>query len=379
MRNAFYEDIKYIYEKLLLHPLFLIDATKKIEFETLFNSLCLQVVSYDDFVASINRLTGFFCDGHTNMEMPYFHGDNTLNISCYWCNGKLLLKSDYMGVHKDSEIIGIEDKTIDEIVSLMENNISHENIFLVKSRMINYPYKNYHVFSEGSLKYLFGFKDKYRFEFISNGLRTERTFELEPYNGYLDFLDDDFVYYEIIRDIAVLHLDSCICNETYKRVLGELVDECYNRKVKILVLDLSKNMGGSSAVIDEFIKHINVEEYRRYEMIDYSSGKAKYITQRAEIVRNSPYSKCMDVEIHCKVSHDTFSSARTFAVTLKDNGIAKSIIGMPTGGKPSSFGMPQRFKTPNLSIPFRVSRCLFLRPNKAGDDAVSLFPDKVCV
>ena len=60
MRNAFYEDIKYIYEKLLLHPLFIIDATKKTEFETLFNSLSLQVISYDDFVALINRLTGFF-------------------------------------------------------------------------------------------------------------------------------------------------------------------------------------------------------------------------------------------------------------------------------------------------------------------------------
>ena len=379
LRNAFYEDIKYIYEKLLLHPLFIIDATKKTEFETLFNSLSLLVISYDDFVALINRLTGFFCDGHTNMEIPYSRRDRTLNIPCYWSNGKLFLKSDYMGVCKDSEIIGIEDKTIDEIVSLMENNIPHENIFLVKSRMINYPYKNYHMFSEESLKFLFGAKDEYRLKFIFDGAHTEKILKLEPYNGYLDFTDDDFIYYEIIGDTAVLHLDSCICDELYIRVLGELVDQCHNSKVKTLVLDLSKNMGGSSAVIDEFIKHTNVEEYRRYEMIDYSSGKAEYITQREEIVRNNPYSKCLDLEIHCRVSHDTFSSARTFAVTLKDNGIAKSIIGTPTGGKPSSFGMPQRFKTPNLLIPFRVSRCLFLRPNKAEDNAVALFPDKACV
>ena len=74
------------------------------------------------------------------------------------------------------------------------------------------------------------------------------------------------------------------------------------------------------------------------------------------------------------VSHDTFSSARTFAVTLKDNGIATKITGSPTGGKPNSFGMPQRFKTPNYGIPFRVSRCLFMRPNAIGDCEIALFP-----
>lgn len=110
-------------------------------------------------------------------------------------------------------------------------------------------------------------------------------------------------------------------------------------------------------------------------MINYSQGRAEYITRRADIVKNIRHHKCFDLEIYCKVSHDTFSSARTFAVTLKDNGIATRIIGTPTGGKPNSFGMPQRFKTPNCGLSFRVSRCLFMRPNKERDCEIALFPE----
>jgi len=374
--NAFYEDIKYIYGKLLLHPLLMIDATKKAEFETLFDSLGVQVADYDAFITLLNRLTGFFCDGHTNIELPYSEGDKALNIPCYWNNDRLLLKTGYMGVGEESEIVGIENKALDEIVFLMAERIPHENLFLVKSRMINYPYKNYHMFSEMTLGFLFGVKDEYIVSFVENGKRVDKTVRLESYNGFLDFADDDFVSYEIIGNTAVLHLDSCLYNETYKSVLWELVEVCNEKRISALVLDLSKNMGGSSAVIDEFIRYTNVGEYRRYEMIDYSSGKAEYITKRTEPVKNKPYPKRFDLDILCRVSYDTFSSARTFAVTLKDNAIAKRITGMPTGGKPNSFGMPQKFRTPNYLIRFRVSRCLFLRPDKSGDEDLALFPDQ---
>jgi len=80
----------------------------------------------------------------------------------------------------------------------------------------------------------------------------------------------------------------------------------------------------------------------------------------------------------CRVSNTTFSSARTFAVTLKDNGIA-TIVGQPTGGKPCSYGMPRRDVTPNCNIRFRVSRALFLRPDEKLDEEVALFPDDKCI
>jgi len=242
--------------------------------------------------------------------------------------------------------------------------------------MIKYPYKNYHIFSELNMKALFGDKESYQICFAFQGKQVRKDCCLQKYNGFLDFPDEsNFVSYEITGETAILHLDCCIYNEVYQSCLNNLADICVKRRIKTLILDLSKNMGGSSSVIDEFISHIDIAEYRRYEMLDYSQGTAKYITRRQDVVKNEKHGHCFPGELYCRVSHDTFSSARTFAVTLKDNGIAK-IIGTPTGGKPNSFGMPKRYKTPECSIAFRVSRCYFLRPDETGDQDISLFPDR---
>jgi len=374
-KALFIEDLEYLQGKLIRHPLFIQNKAERFKFDALFHKIIDGVTTYDDFISASNQLTCFFCDGHTNIELPYLTEDRAINLPCYWRGDKLLLSTAYNGIESDSEIVVIENTPINTVVSYMAERIPHENEYLVKSRMINYPYKNYHVFSEFNLKALFGLKDCFRVRFISRGKDIEIELPLERYNGYLDFNDSNFVYYEIAGDTAVLHLEACICNDFYKTILCELADLCLRQNIKVLVLDLSKNMGGNSAVIDEFIKHTSIDTYKRYEMIDYSQGRAEYVTRRADLVKNIKYTNCFQAEIHCNVSHDTFSSARTFAVTLKDNGIAVKITGCPTGGKPNSFGMPQRFKTPNCLVPFRVSRCLFLRPNKDDDDAISLFPD----
>ncbi|MBQ3028859.1 MAG: hypothetical protein IJD26_07230, partial [Lachnospiraceae bacterium] len=141
-----------------------------------------------------------------------------------------------------------------------------------------------------------------------------------------------------------------------------------------LVLDLSDNMGGDSSVIDEFLKYTRIKRYRRYEMIDFSSGEERKITSREDVVENCWKDLLLPEKIYCKVSHNTFSSARTFAVTLKDNGVA-SICGTPTGGKPNSYGMPKKMSMPNTNTRFRVSRCSFLRPDASGDEEIALMPE----
>lgn len=368
------EDLEYLYSKLVKHPLFAVNEGERTRFDTLFHT---NITNYHDFLSAATQLTCFFCDGHTNIELPYLPKDQAINLPCYWLGNRLLLAAAYKSIECDSEIAAIEDISIQDLIRDMSDRIPHENEYLVKSRMINYPYQNYHLFSKYNLESLFGVKDRYHFSFITRGTPFDTEFALEEYSGYLDFCDANFVHYDILDNTAVLHLDSCICNNRYKNTLDELVDVCLQKNIKLLVLDLSKNMGGSSAVIDEFIKHTKTDRYRRYEMINYSEGIAEHITRRTEFVKNSRYPNCFDLEICCNVSHDTFSSARTFAVTLKDNGIAAKITGSPTGGKPSSFGMPQRFKTPNYQLPFRVSQCLFLRPNADGDHEAALYPDSV--
>lgn len=371
--STYVNDLEFLYSKLIKHPLFVIKKNELDRFNKIYNDIIHKQNDYSDFIDSMTLLTGFFNDGHTNIELPYTNSDKCLNIPCHWDENRLILSQDYNGAKSGSEIISINNTAIDEIISSMAERIPHENIYLVKSRMINYPYKNYHVFSEFNLSSLFGSEDIFNICFCINGNPTIKSCALEKYNGFLDFNDNNFIYYEFTGETVVLHLNACICNEVYKTTLNNAVDFCNEKKAQTLILDLSKNMGGSSAVIDEFIKHVDIDEFRRYEMIDYSQGKPQYITKRGDIIKNNKVSKLFPLDIYCRVSHDTFSSARTFAVTLKDNSIAK-IIGSPTGGKPNSFGMPKKFKTPNNEINFRVSQCLFLRPNKTEDGEIALFP-----
>ncbi len=372
--QAYKEDLAFLRSQLGKHPLFAFDQEKRLQFECLYNDTLDWTGDDISLIHAMTLLTSFFHDGHTNIELPYTSQDKCLNIPCDWHGNRLLLSGKHNDVPSNWEIVAIENTPMDELVNRMSERIPHENIYLVKSRMVRYPYANYHLFSERNLRHMFN-RECYEISFSDHGKIVKRQCALQNYDGYLRFRDtEDFLSYEIGTEAVTLHLNVCICNETYKETLKYLAELCEKEGIKTFVLDLSKNMGGSSAVIDEFIKYVDIDEFKRYEMIDYATGRPKYITKRQDIVKNSKYPTCFPSNLYCKVSCHTFSSARTFAVTLKDNGIA-TIIGTPTGGKPNSFGMPKRFETPHSKIAFRVSSCIFLRPNGNCDDDISLFPD----
>ena len=286
----------------------------------------------------------------------------------------MILTKSYENIPVGSLITHISSVSVENIISLMSRRIPHENIFLVKSRIVRYPYQNYHVFSEMSLKALFGEQSSYAVSFLIDGKEIIKHVPLTGYDGFPDFPDDqDFISYEVVGNTVILHLNSCTLNEKYSQTLDEIALVCQEKKISTLILDLSQNMGGNSAVIDEFIKFTHAESFRRYEMIDFSSEEARTITSRNVEIRNPKKTCLFPAEIYCKVSHNTFSSARTFAVTLKDNGIAK-IIGTETGGKPNSYGMPEKQILPESKIRFRVSRCYFMRPDAALDGEITLSP-----
>lgn len=371
------EDLKYMYTALRRHPSIIVGERSEEHLTELYRSKVDEICSYDSFIDAATELTCFFQDGHTNIEVPYSLEDNCIPLCCEWDEKgmKLVLSREYEEVPAKAEITSVNNITMENLILLMAKRIPHENIYLVKSRMVMYPYQNYHLFSEMSLKYLFGDKKEHIIAFSVNGKNIEKRCCLKKYNGFLDFADDDkFIDYEIQDGKMILHLNSCIFNEKYKTTLEKIAQLCQEQKIQSFILDLSQNMGGNSSVIDEFIKYTNVENFRRYEMTDYSSGEAKVITDRHKLVENQKKSICFPADMYCKVSCHTFSSARTFAVTLKDNGIAR-IIGSETGGKPSSYGMPKKTQTPNNKLRFRVSTSYFLRPDDSEDEAATLEMD----
>ena len=376
--NDYKEDLEYLYSALITHPSIMRGEKNAAELESLYLTNCERVHDYVSLIDAATELTVFFCDGHTNIEIPYTVNDLCLNLKCCWDGVKsdnLIMEQGYEEIPERARIMSVEGMPIEELVEALANRIPHENIYLVKSRMTSYPYQNYHMFSEMNLKRLFGEKESYSVTFASDGKLVKKDIPLKSYDGFLEFApDEEFLAYEINDDTVIMYLRSCICNEKYKQTLREVAALCNTKNISRFVLDLSDNMGGDSSVIDEFIKYTKVEKYRRYEMTDFSSGEERKITNREEVVENQKQDFLLPEKIFCKVSHHTFSSARTFAVTLKDNGIA-TILGLPTGGKPNSYGMPKKMSMPRTGIRFRVSRCSSLRPDASRDEEIALLPE----
>lgn len=378
LMDALREDFKFLYNALQKHPAILRGQKEKSCFESLYQSKVDEISSYDSLINAATELTAFFEDGHTNIEVPYSKKDHCIPLPCEWSKDgrNLILGRAYGDIPSGARITGINGITVERLVFLMAKRIPHENIYLVKSRMIGYPYQNYHFLSEMSLNYLFNAKDDYTFSLQVNDQKLQKRIPLQTYNGFLDFTDDSYFWdYEIQDHRMIFHLNACIYNEEYKAALEKLADLCRERRLTSFVLDLSRNMGGNSAVIDEFIKYIDTDCFKRYEMTDYSSGKAKIISSRQKAVINERKSICFPADLYCRVSCHTFSSARTFAVTLKDNGLAR-IIGTQTGGKPNSFGLPVKFEMPASRVRFRVSTSYFRRPDDSKDDAETLEIDE---
>lgn len=372
--EALFEDFSYVCTALEQHPI-LLSSDKKQQFSELLQKLRLSVGDYHSLIDALTELTLFFHDGHTNIELPYTEADLCLKLPCNWKNDVLVLSGNCMDIPAGAEIVSVEAMPVSELFSFAETRVPHENRYLVKSRTTEYPYKNYHLFSGMNLERLFGKKESYNIKFCINGEFLERQCLLVNYDGFLDFSQKPFVSYEVKEDTLILHLRECIYNEEYKDTLRQVAELCREKDLHNLELDLSENMGGSSAVIDEFIHYTHTDTYRRYEMIDFSSGSPICVASREQVVSNKKQDILFPKRIVCRVSNTTFSSARTFAVTLKDNGIA-TMIGEPTGGRPCSYGMPRKDVTPNFNIRFRVSRALFLRPNAELEREEALYPEE---
>ena len=367
------EDFNQLYINLQSHPLLINFPEKMEEFHKLYPQRLGSISNYSSFLDSLTALTCFFQDGHTNIELPYQNSDLCIPIRCAWENEKLFVTEQYKEIPDGAELIFIEDKPIYVIIKELAQQIPHENIFLVKSRAVEYPYVNYHMFSQRNVAAIFGEKVKYAITYIHEEKLITTHLQPVPYNGYLDFCDDQFISWKIEENNATLKLDACIYNHEYETALHELATACNAEKVNTLILDLSKNMGGTSEVIEKFLEYVDIDSFRRYEMIDYSTGKPEQICSRADSIPNAKKEILFPNKIVCKIGNTTFSSARTFAVTLFDNGIA-SIIGEPSGGKPSSYGMPRKSTLKNTGIRYRISRAWFGRPNASLDHQESLVP-----
>ena len=223
---------------------------------------------------------------------------------------------------------------------------------------------------------------KYTFEL--NNKEKEYTYKKEDYltkEEYINYNniepkpEKSFVTYEIDKEnnIAILYLDKCKYDDEYRRVLKDFFKNVKENNIKNIAIDLRNNGGGSSNVITEFLKYIDVNEYNnvRYE---HRIGPIT-LKSKNQTIKNKKNNNAFDGDIYVLTSIDTFSSAMLFTQYIKDNNIG-TIIGEASSNDPNGYSEAVQFKLPNSETYMQISTKKFYRINNTQEQFIE--PDIKC-
>lgn len=172
----------------------------------------------------------------------------------------------------------------------------------------------------------------------------------------------------------------------YCKFLADMFKAIKDNRIKNLIVDLRGNPGGSSGIIEGFLRYIDIDEYKDY---GFSTRKSKaYQAQRGELyiladalhqgrmVKNDKKQELIfSGDIYILVDGGTFSAASLFAVVLADNNLGET-IGSPTGNTPSFYADALEFQLDNSKLFYNISSCKFIRPNhEQGEELDAFYPD----
>jgi len=187
--------------------------------------------------------------------------------------------------------------------------------------------------------------------------------------------------------LGLFYLDQCIVNEYYTKALRSFFERVRDHRIRNIAIDVRRNGGGNSRVIDEFLRYLDIDRYRHFggdvryskefgNKLGYSrtSGYRRGKPHKARNRKIEDKSLLFDGRLFVLTSAATFSSGNWFAVIIKDNGLG-TVIGEPTGNAPSSYGDVPTFQMPNTGFSFTVSHKRWIRPNPDNDPADALYPD----
>ena len=174
-----------------------------------------------------------------------------------------------------------------------------------------------------------------------------------------------------------------------EHTINGIFEQIQKDSVGTLVIDVSKNSGGNSAVGNVIINNFYDKPYRTYQcnwkrsdeylqqMKKWGSGDDEYEKLKpgeimhydSDTVWPSANNRRFKGKVYVLISEGTFSSAMMFATIIKDNGIATLVGKTPHSGHPTHFGELYATKTPNTQLSMRFGVKEWIRPaGKTGEN-----------
>ena len=338
------KDLKYVYDTVRAkHPLFLIDDGAEKRFGDVYIKLRRELMDKDS--VTVNELweksAELVCtldDAHTIVTVSgteYVNGGNEISKA-----------------YNDGTLVSIDGISAD---SMKEH---FKKVFPCEPQVSFYADYMFGVVLEyGSWLTLLGadVSDGIDVVFGENAKHFDMTDE-PPERKQLELCS-----YKIDKEnsLGIFTLNRCEMSAEYTDRLSEFFSAVRDNNIGNIAVELRSNGGGTPEVINEFLRYINISDYKLFGGTDIRIG-GNLISYRDEITPNKHVDNAFDGRVYVLTSQYTFSSAMDFATVIQDNGIGK-VIGETPGNMPTAYGDKLGFQLPESKLLLGVSYKKFYR------------------
>lgn len=338
------KDLKYVYDTVRAkHPVFLIDDGAEKRFGDVYIKLRRELMDKDSVTVKElwEKSAELVCtldDAHTIVTVSgteYVNGGNEISKA-----------------YNDGTLVSIDGISAD---SMKEH---FKKVFPCEPQVSFYADYMFGVVLEyGSWLTLLGadVSDGIDVVFGENAKHFDMTDE-PPERKQLELCS-----YKIDKEnsLGIFTLNRCEMSAEYTDRLLEFFSAVRDNNIGNIAVDLRSNGGGTTAVINEFLRYINISDYKLFGGTDIRIG-GNLISYRDEITPNKPVDNAFDGRVYALTSNYTFSSAMDFATVIQDNGIGK-VIGETPGNMPTAYGDKLGFQLPESKLLLGVSYKKFYR------------------
>ena len=351
------EDLEYMMERFRNHhPAWLEEGNASVaavesqyETEVMAMEAVQGEISVLELYRAASRIAAKMHDGHT---YPYWNGEEKLYIH------------DFTQINEYGAPLTIDGVPSSELLEAYKQVAAYELDFYVENQFESQVIINEYILRLCGVDT----SDGVTMTFENESGTEEYHYDFVPIakvKGY-EYSEEEkpWVFYEIDKEssVGIFTLTTCVNNEEYRSVLENFFTEVFAENIENVVVDLRYNGGGNSAVANEFITYLDVEEYRGW---DSGIRFGRYLYKNENIVhKNKQKEQVFDGQVYVLTNIKTYSAAMDFAMLIGDNDLG-TIVGEPSGNLPDSYGDILSFQMPNSKLMLCVSHKRWYRVDQS--------------
>ncbi len=327
----------------------------------------------EDFYWTLNTLNVELKDGHTHFSIDQVNRDCIDLPSLEWTADGLIAKENKAFLETGDKIISIGGMSPTDLLKGLNALIPAEIEEWVKANTM--------VIAKGMflrrLK-LVGKDNNVNISYERNGKLVTRDMHLhkcgetafEGINKLISYSAARKLKWNIdnANSLGIITINTCPNGKEFVEGFKNFFRAVNENKIKNIAVDLRRNDGGSSTVINQFLSFIDIKSYM------YIGNKLLYNNAEdfRDITPNDP--PLFRGSVYLLTSNSTFSAASDFVVILKANSLAK-VVGQPTGNIPSFFGNTKSSSLPNSKLQFQYATTRYKYPVPEDEQYKAIIPD----